>query len=224
VLIHYIEDDDTLRRYVTQGLQEAGHLVHAYADGAEGYQALLKTPAELLLVDWQLPSLDGVTLIERVRQAGMTLPILLLTVRDQIDDRVRGLDSGADDFLTKPFAFEELLARIRAVSRRPPALTDGVLRCAKLEMDLLKRSVTWAGRPLTLTAKEFVLLEFLARRAGQAVSKTVISQGVWERDYDGRSNLLEVFIARLRQKLAVVGALPLIETIKGTGYRLNPDS
>ena len=219
--ITYIEDDPALGRYVAQGLGEAGHGVRVFTDGESGLAGVLGDPPELLITDWQLPGRSGVDLIAAVRAAGLGLPILLLTVRDQVDDRVRGLDSGADDYLTKPFAFEELLARVRALGRRP-AVAEGpsILRCGALLIDPLRHLATVNGAALPLTFKEFMLLEFLARRAGQAVAKTVINQGVWDRDYDGRSNLLEVFIARIRAKLAAAGAPEMIETVKGVGYRL----
>ena len=225
--ITYIEDDPALGRYVAQGLGEAGHGVRVFADGESGLAGVLGDPPELLITDWQLPARSGVEIIAAVRAAGLGLPILLLTVRDQVDDRVRGLDSGADDYLTKPFAFEELLARVRALGRRPTTGgsaggidTAPILRCGALLIDPLRHLATVNGAALPLTFKEFMLLEFLARRAGQAVAKTVINQGVWDRDYDGRSNLLEVFIARIRAKLAAAGAPEMIETVKGVGYRL----
>jgi DNA-binding response OmpR family regulator len=223
--IIYIEDDPALGRYVAQGLGEAGHGVRVFTDGTAGLAGLLAEPPELLITDWQLPGRSGVEVIAAARAAGLGLPILLLSVRDRVDDRVRGLDSGADDYLTKPFAFEELLARVRALGRRPAAGEgDGALRCGALIMDPRRHAATVNGAALALTFKEFMLLEFLARRAGQAVAKTVINQGVWDRDYDGRSNLLEVFIARLRVKLAGAGAPEMIETVKGVGYRLTPAS
>ena len=221
--ITYIEDDPVLGRYVAQGLGEAGHLVRIHTDGKSGLAGVLADPPELLITDWQLPGFSGIEVIAAVRSANLPLPILLLTVRDQVYDRVRGLDSGADDFLTKPFAFEELLARVRALGRRPASSgpeTAPILRCGSLLIDPLRHIATVNGMPVPLTYKEFMLLEFLARRAGQAVPKTVINQGIWDRDYDGRSNLLEVFIARIRAKLANAGAPDLIDTVKGVGYRL----
>lgn len=174
----------------------------------------------VILLDILLPELDGLSLLRDLRKRGMTTPILLLTARDAIDDRVAGLDAGADDYLVKPFSFSELLARIRALLRRPVLRTGDKLVTGDVAMDLAARTVTRGTQPVTLTPREFAVLEYLLRHPGQALSRTQIAEGVWSWEFHGESNVVDVYIGYLRRKLDADGVPSIIETLRGYGYRL----
>jgi two-component system OmpR family response regulator len=223
--ILYVEDDPTAREYVGKGLLEHGFVVDSVADGQQGLEWALCGAYDLLILDVSLPGRDGFAVLKELRQAGVTTPALFLTARGEVADRIQGLDLGGDDYLTKPFAFAELLARIRAVARRrqlePP---DGLLRIADLVLDVRAHQVTRAGRRLDLTPKEFVLLEYLMRHAEQVVSRTMILEKVWGYGFDSYSNLIDVHINHLRKKIDRDFEPRLIHTVKGMGYLLGARS
>ena len=189
------------------------------AEGDQGLALALAHDYDAMVLDLTLPGLDGLAVLARMRDAGSTTPVLILTARDRVEDRVRGLDAGADDYLVKPFASAELLARVRALMRRGTAQT-GILEVGDLHIDLGSRKVERGGRPIDLTAKEFALLEYLARRAGQVVTRTMISEHVWEIDFDTLSNVIDVYIRYLRRKVDDPFEEKLIHTRRGVGYVL----
>ena len=219
-----IEDDRTIADFVLRGLREAGFAVDHEADGDAGLAAALRQPYDVAIVDVMLPQRDGLSLIDELRRRGNTTPVLILSARRSVDDRVKGLQAGGDDYLTKPFAFAELLARIEALSRRRSSVPETTkLRVADLELDLLARSVTRGGRDIDLTARELKLLEFLMRRAGQVVTRTMLLEGVWDLHFDPQSNLIDVHISRLRQAIDRGSDRPLIHTVRGSGYVLRSE-
>ena len=214
-----VEDDEEAAHFVLKGLRESGHTVDHAADGREGLFRATEGDYDVIITDRMLPHLDGLTIVQLLRQQGRTTPVLVLSALGTVDDRVKGLRAGGDDYLTKPFAFAELLARVEALLRRksgPQATT--VLRVADLELDLLGRRATRAGRELDLTAREFMLLEFLVRRAGQVVTRTMLLEGVWDLQFDPQTNLVDVHISRLRQAVDKGFDKPLIHTVRGAGY------
>jgi DNA-binding response OmpR family regulator len=215
-----IEDYDALRKPLVKGLREAGFAVDASADGEEGLWYAASGDYDVIILDLMLPKVDGLTVLRTLRKQGDPVHILILTAKDALDDRVQGLDLGADDYLVKPFAFEELLARVRALVRRKYETKASVLRVADLEIDTAARSVRRGGRALAMTAREYSILEFLALRAGEAATRTEI----WEHAYDfaaePNSNVIDVYIARLRRKLEKDGRPRLIHTRRGIGYVL----
>jgi two-component system copper resistance phosphate regulon response regulator CusR len=218
VRILVIEDEDAIAEFVVQGLREEGFTVERAKDGDEGWHYLQSGAWDVVVLDWWLPGPDGLTLLRRFRQAGRRTPVLFLTARDAVSDRVRGLDNGADDYLCKPFAFEELLARVRAAVRRRDQATSTVLSCADVRLDLATQQVERGGRRLDLTAKEYALLLFFLRHPGEVLSRTRIYEHVWDERYDGLSNTLEVHVAELRRKLEAHGPR-LIHTLRNRGYR-----
>ncbi|MCO6419734.1 response regulator transcription factor [Siccirubricoccus sp. KC 17139] len=214
-----VEDDAETAEWLRRGLTEAGHTVDHAADGRDGLFLASDGGYDVLVVDRMLPKLDGIGLVRALRAAGVKTPTLFLTARAGIGDRVEGLEAGADDYLGKPFAFAELVARLNALARRPPLSGEAtVLRIADLEMDLLKRSVTRGGRRIELQPREFRLLEFLMRREGQVVTRTMLLEGVWDFHFDPKTSVVETHISRLRAKLDQEGAPPLIHTLRGAGY------
>jgi two-component system, OmpR family, copper resistance phosphate regulon response regulator CusR len=217
IRILVIEDEPPIADFLVRGLREEGFTVEHAAEGASAWHALQTSSWDVVLLDWWLPAIDGLTLLRRYRQAGHTTPVLFLTARDAISDRVRGLDSGADDYLCKPFAFEELLARVRALARRPERGRDTVLSYADVRVDLATQRAERAGRRLELTAKEQALLVLFLRHAGEVLSRTRIYEHVWDERYDGLSNTLEVHVMELRRKLEAHGPR-LIHTRRGRGY------
>jgi len=217
IRILVIEDENQIADFVVRGLREEGFTVERAADGDDGWHHLQAGSWDLILLDWWLPRQDGLTLLKKFRQAGRDTPVLFLTARDAISDRVRGLDGGADDYLCKPFAFAELLARVRALTRRPQRQTGTLLRLGDLTIDLATHRTMRADKPLDLTAKEQALLVFFLRNPGAVLSRTRIYEHVWDEHYDGLSNTLEVHIVELRRKLEAHGAR-LIHTLRGRGY------
>lgn len=215
-----IEDEPRIADFLIRGLSEEGYQVEHAADGRAGGIALALGPWDLVLLDWWLPGEDGLDLLRRFRQQNRTTPVLFLSARDAIAQRVAGLDAGADDYLTKPFAFEELLARVRALLRRPNQATSLALEYADLKVDLAGQKAYRAGQLLDLTAKEFQLLTLLLRNPGTILSRTRIFDAVWGEQYDGSSNTLEVHVKELRRKLEAVGAR-IIHTHRGRGYALD---
>jgi len=214
-----IEDDNETRDYVSAGLKEAGHTIDSAKDGYEGLLLAKEGNHDLLIVDRMLPDLDGLTLVKTLRSAGCNVPILFLTSMCGIDDRVEGLNAGADDYLVKPFAFSELSARVNALLRRPRETVDvKVLQVSGLEMDLLKRVVRRNGQLIDLQPTEFRLLEYLARHAGQVVTRTMLLENVWDFHFDPKTNIVETHISRLRGKLNAGNKTNLIHTVRGAGY------
>ena len=216
IRILVIEDEPPIADFLVRGLREEGFTVEHAADGESAWHALSAGGWDVVLLDWWLPAVDGLTLLRRYRQGGHTTPVLFLTARDAVSDRVRGLDSGADDYLCKPFAFEELLARIRALIRRPER-GDSVVRYRDVMIDLVTQRAERAGHRLDLTAKEQALLLLFLRRPGEVLSRTRIYEQVWDERYDGVSNTLEVHVMELRRKLEAHGPR-LIHTRRGRGY------
>jgi len=214
-----IEDDREAARFVLKGLRESGHTVEHAADGREGLFRATEGEYDVIITDRMLPHLDGLAIVQLLRQQGLDTPVLVLSALGTVDDRVRGLKAGGDDYLTKPFAFSELLARVEALQRRRSgSQTATTLRVADLELDLLGRRVTRAGRVLNITSREFTLLEFLMRRAGQVVTRTMLLEGVWDLQFDPQTNLVEVHISRLRQAIDRDFDKPLLHTVRGAGY------
>ncbi len=219
--ILYVEDDATAREYIEKGLKERGYEVEVAHDAAEGLERALAGPFDLLVLDVMLPDGDGFSILEAVRERSIDTPAIFLTARGEVADRIRGLNLGADDYLVKPFAFAELLARIQAVARRTLAEPDsGQLAVADLVLDLRRHAVERGGRPIELTPKEFSLLEYLLRNQGQAVSRAMITEKVWGHGFDTYSNLIDVHINHLRKKLDQDFDAKLIHTVKGVGYVL----
>lgn len=216
-----IEDDAETAAYIANGLKEHGHTVDLAATGRDGLFLAVGERYDLMVVDRMLPELDGLSIVKTVRTAGIETPVLFLTALGGVDDRVTGLDAGGDDYLVKPFAFSELLARINALARRPPVTSaETVLRVEDLEMDLLKRKVTRNGQTLDLQPREFRLLEYLLRHAGQVVTRTMLLEYVWDFHFDPHTNVVETHISRIRAKVDKPFETPLIHTVRGAGYCL----
>lgn len=216
-----IEDDAETAAYIANGLNEHGHTVDLAATGRDGLFLAAGEPYDLMVVDRMLPELDGLSIVKTVRTAGIETPVLFLTALGGVDDRVTGLDAGGDDYLVKPFAFSELLARINALARRPPVTSaETFLRVDGLEMDLLKRAVTRDGKTLDLQPREFRLLEYLMRHAGQVVTRTMLLEYVWDFHFDPHTNVVETHISRIRAKVDKPFDAPLIHTVRGAGYSL----
>jgi len=216
-----VEDEPGIARFICQGLGEAGYAVDAASDGQEGLDYALAAPYDLLILDILLPKMDGLRLLHELRDRGVRTPVLLLTARDTVEDRVQGLDSGADDYLVKPFAFPELLARVRALLRRPPLQSDPVLRVGDLELDTVRREVRRAGRRIDLSPREFSLLEYLMRHPHQVLTRTQIAEHIWNFDFYAESNVVDVYIGYLRRKVDRGFDRPLLHTVRGVGYRIS---
>ncbi len=215
-----VEDDQSLAKVIQRGLVEEGHAVDHASTVADASEAVSINEYDLLVLDLGLPDGDGTELCEEVRNSGSGTPILMLTARDGISDRVRGLDAGADDYLTKPFAYPELAARVRALLRRPRGTAKPILECGDLRLDPASHTV-WRGAIMVpLTPREFSLLEYLLRHTGQVCTRESLLEHVWDAHYDGLSNVVDVHVANLRRKLEQPGAPDAIETIRGVGYRI----
>ncbi|EPY01460.1 response regulator transcription factor [Magnetospirillum fulvum] len=216
-----IEDDTEAAAYMAKGLREAGHVVDLAATGTDGLFMATSERWDAMIVDRMLPGLDGLAIIQAIRASGNVTPVLVLSALGKVDDRVKGLKAGGDDYLVKPYAFAELLARIEALSRRVSAAQPETrLKVEDLEMDLLGRSVTRGGQLIDLQPREFRLLEYLLRHAGQVVTRTMLLENVWEYHFDPQTNLIDVHISRLRQKVDKDFDPPLIHTVRGAGYTL----
>lgn len=215
-----VEDEKKIAEFIKRGLKEENYAADVALTGPEGERLAEENPYDLLILDVMLPGVDGVTLTSRLRSRGFAGPILMLTAKDRVEDKVKGLDSGANDYLTKPFAFEELLARIRALLRKTPGQPSTVLKAADLEMDLLSHKVRRAGREIVLSAKEFALLEYLLRSAGGVVTRTMIAEHVWDINFDTDTNVIDVFINYLRKKIDQGHPTKLIHTVRGKGYTI----
>jgi len=222
VRILVIEDDLRLAAVIQRGLTESGHVVDVEHDGEEGAGAALCGQYDVVVLDVMLPRKDGFAVARELRASGVATPILMLTSRDTVDDTISGLDAGADDYLRKPFVFGELDARLRSITRRSPGPPHSELRVGDLVMDLATRRVQRNGTPIDLTARETAFLEYLMRNAGLLVSRPMIENALWERDRDTASNLIEVYVRRLRAKLSPGAEAPLIHTVRGAGYRFGP--
>jgi two-component system copper resistance phosphate regulon response regulator CusR len=219
-----IEDEPKTGDYVKQGLTEAGFVVDLARDGTDGLHQALSEAYDLAVLDVMLPGMDGWQVLQAIRRSGKELPVLFLTAMDAVDDRVKGLELGADDYLVKPFAFSELLARVRTLLRRGgKAKESEVLRAADLELDLIRRRASRAGTKIDLTAKEFALLELLLRRQGEVLPRSLIASQVWDMNFDSDTNVIEVAIRRLRAKVDEGFELKLIHTVRGMGYVLETD-
>jgi len=215
-----VEDEQKTGDYLKQGLSEAGFVADLARDGVDGLHLALTDDYDLVVLDVMLPRLDGWQVLREIRHQGKHMPVLFLTARDQVEDRVKGLEFGADDYLVKPFAFSELLARVRALLRRGRTNEPELLQVADLELDLLRRRVTRAGRRIDLTAKEFALLELLLRRQGEVLPRSLIASQVWDMNFDSDTNVIEVAVRRLRAKIDDDFEPKLIRTVRGMGYVL----
>ncbi|MGH8618638.1 MAG: heavy metal response regulator transcription factor [Burkholderiales bacterium] len=216
-----VEDEAKLADYVHKGLTENGYVVDIARTGIDGKHLAVEGEYDLVLLDLMLPGIDGFGVLAALRKEKNT-PVLMLTARDKVEDRVKGLQGGADDYLVKPFAFSELLARIQAILRRGGGQETTALKLADLEMDLARRKVSRAGQELRLTAKEFLLLSLLLRRQGQVLSRTTIAEQVWDMNFDSETSVVEVAIRRLRAKLDDPFGSKLLHTVRGMGYVLEP--
>lgn len=205
---------------MVRGLEEEGYAVDTAFTGQDGQYLAETNPYDLVVLDWMLPELPGIEVCERLRRRGFHMPVLMLTAKGTVADRVTGLDSGADDYLTKPFAFDELLARVRALLRRPSGVRSNLLQIADLTLDRRTHQVSRNGTPFTLTSKEFSLLEYFMVNPDMVLSRRVIEEHAWNYDYESESNLVDVYIRRLRRKIDDPFPLKLFETLKGMGYRL----
>lgn len=217
-----IEDETKIADFLRRGLTYEGFHADIAADGESGLKAARDNPPDLVILDWMLPGLDGLEVCRRLR-AGGPVPILMLTAKDAVSDRVTGLDSGADDYMTKPFAFEELLARVRALLRRSRTTEETVFRFADLTLNVNTREVTRGARKVDLTTKEFDLLHFFMRHPRQVLTREMLYDRVWGYDFEGESNILEVYIRYLRSKLEASNESRLIQTVRGVGYALREE-
>ena len=221
-----VEDDPRIARFVAKGLREQAYAVDIVANGDDAlYEAAINS-YDLIILDVMIPGKDGFAVCRELRRAGQKVPILMLTARDAIEDRIAGLDHGADDYLTKPFEFRELLARLRALLRRSGEIRPAQIKVADLVLDTGAQTVSRAGRTIPLTTKEYALLEFLARNSGRVVGRAEIAEHVWDETFDPFSNLIEVYVNRLRGKIDASSAKPLLHTRRGAGYffGLSPDA
>ena len=213
-----VEDDKTVGEYVQHGLEEQHYHADLVDDGLEGLRLISGGKYELAVLDLRLPGMNGLEVLRTLRDRGLTTPILVLTAQDAVDFKVQALRSGADDYVTKPFAFEELLARVEALGRRPQAIRDPVLRVGDLELDTATRGVRRAGEPIDLTPKEYTVLEYLMRHSGRVMSRTLITEYAWDYHFDPGTNIVDVVINRLRKKVDSGHAQKLVHTVRGVGY------
>ncbi len=216
-----VEDELKMSSFLERGLKEEGYEVTVAADGARGWQLASEGHYDLFILDWMVPQISGVELCRKIRELGVRVPVILLTAKDSTEDKVSGLDAGADDYVTKPFSLDELLARIRALMRRPAKVQEDThLESGKLKLDLLRRHVYIGSEKVTLSQKEFKLLEFLLRNKDNPVSRTQIAEQVWDLQFDPMSNTIDVYVNFLRKKIDAAKSGCRIETVRGTGYRL----
>jgi DNA-binding response OmpR family regulator len=216
-----VEDERKVASFVRQGLEEEGHTVDVAEDGRAALDLLIDMPAyDLVVLDVMLPQVDGFTVLRRLREHKIPTPVLLLTARDSVPDKVEGLDLGADDYLTKPFSFDEFLARVRALLRRGQPQLPPILKVGDLRLDPATRQVTRADRPVTLTTREYALLEYFMRNPGRVLTRPMIAEHVWGLDFDAESNIIDVYIGYLRRKLEDDHSPPLLHTVRGAGYVL----
>jgi len=218
VKILVVEDDRTVGQYVRRGLEEHGYHADLVADGLEALRQVSGQHYDLVVLDLRLPGMTGLELLRTLRDRGQTVPILVLTAQDAVDFKVQALRAGADDYVTKPFSFEELLARVEALSRRPPQLRSPVLQVADLELDTATRTVRRAGQPIELTPKEYAVLEYLMRNEGRVLSRTLIQEYAWDFHFDPGTNVVDVVVNRLRKKVDAGRVPKLIHTVRGVGY------
>ncbi len=219
-----VEDEQRVAQFIQKGLKEEGHAVDVAHDGEEGEYLGEINEYDLIILDVMLPKKNGFEVCRELRERGVGSPVLMLTARDAVEDKVRGLDAGADDYLTKPFAFEELLARVRALLRRASESKSPILKIADLELDPMSRRVTRAGQPIRLTTKEYALLEYMMRNPGQVLSRTRIGEHVWDMNFDPESNVIDVYVSHLRNKVDKGFEPPLIHTLRGQGYMLTDEA
>jgi DNA-binding response OmpR family regulator len=215
-----VEDDDRLAASVANQLRQAGFAVDVVARGADALREIAVSPYDAIVLDLQLPDADGVDICRRLRERGTPVRIIMATARDGVADRITGLDTGADDYLVKPYSVQELTARLRALLRRPEAALPPVYSVADLELDTATRAARRGDRPIELTTKEFMVLEYMMRNAGRVLTREQISEHAWDANYDPFSNVIDVYVARLRRKVDQPGEAQLIETVRGAGYRL----
>ena len=219
-----IEDEKKIAAFMRMGLEAQGFVVDVSHDGDEGFVAVTTRPYDAVVLDIMLPGRDGLSILRNVRERRLAVPIILLTARSELNERLEDLNLGADDYLTKPFFIEELIARLHVVTRRASGASQSILAVADLTVNLLTRVVERGGRHIELTAREFELLEQLARSPGRVLTRPQICERVWNYDFDPGTNLVEVYIQRLRKKVDGEGDAKLIETIRGVGYRMKPDA
>lgn len=218
-----VEDEEKVASFIRKGLEEERYAVDPARDGEEGLSLAQVNPYDLIVLDLMLPKLDGFRLLGLLREEGIDTPVLVLTARDRLDDKVRGLDLGADDYLTKPFAFSEFLARVRALLRRGKPTRSPTLSVADLTLDPASRRVTRAGHTIELTAKEYSLLEYFLRHPGQVLTRTMISEHVWDQSFDSYTNVIDVYVNYLRKKIDQSFSPKLIQTVRGVGYVLREE-
>ncbi|HNW44331.1 MAG TPA: response regulator transcription factor [Elusimicrobiales bacterium] len=217
------EDEKKIAEFIKRGLREEGYAADIAPTGHDALTLAEENPYDLLLLDVMLPGLDGVEVCSRLRAAGFTAPIMMLTAKDRVEDKVKGLDSGANDYLTKPFAFEELLARVRALLRAKPSEASNILRAGDIELNLPAHKALRSGKELDLSAKEFSLLEYLVRNKDRIVTRTMIAEHVWDINFDTGTNVIDVYINYLRRKLEKNPAKKIIRTVRGKGYLLKSE-
>jgi heavy metal response regulator len=215
-----VEDEPKIAAFIQKGLQEEYYAVDVAQDGDAGLDCAVSVEYDLIVLDISLPKLDGLSLCQELRRVGIKTPVLMLTARDTVEDRVTGLDSGADDYLVKPFSFNELLARLRALSRRPLVVQDAVLRLADLQVDTVSHTVSRGGRSIDLSPKEYSLLEFLLRHVNRVVTRANIAEHVWDEEFYSESNVVDVYIRNLRRKIDDECSVKLIYTVRGIGYKM----
>ncbi|KAF3883758.1 MULTISPECIES: response regulator [Nostocales] len=215
-----VEDEPGIAEFISQGLRETGYAVDVASDGEEGREYVSSVEYDIIILDIMLPNIDGLKLLSEFRSQKIQTPVLLLTARDTVEDRVKGLDRGADDYLVKPFAFSELLARLRALQRRPPLQFNTMLQIGDLTMDVVKREVQRGGRAIELSPLEFKLLEYLLRNSNSVVTRTQIGEHVWDFDFYSDSNVVDVYVGYLRRKIDKGFDQPLLHTVRGVGYCL----
>ena len=219
-----VEDEKKIASFIRKGLEAEGFVVDSTHHGDEGFSAATTRPYDAIILDIMLPGRDGLSILRNLRERNIAVPVILLSARSELNERLEGLNLGADDYLTKPFYIEELVARLHVVMRRASGAAQSILSVADLRVNLLTREVERGGRRIELTAREFELLEHLARSPGRVLTRPQICERVWNYDFDPGTNLVEVYIQRLRKKLEHEGEAKLVETIRGVGYRINSDA